>query len=43
LSAYDADNSDGDDDPFTGTDEGLLWVRVAIEGSVHDVLSLVRE
>ena len=33
LSAYDGDNSDADDDPFTGGDAGLLWVRVDIEGS----------
>ena len=33
LWSYDGDNADGDDDPFTGNDEGLLWVRVAIDGS----------
>jgi Tfp pilus assembly protein PilV len=33
LWSYDGDNADGDDDPFTGNDEGLLWMRVAIEGS----------
>lgn len=33
LSRYDGDNADGDDDPFTDTDEGLLWVRVEIAGS----------
>lgn len=35
LSRYDGDNADGDDDPFTGVDEDVLWVRVAIEGTVH--------
>ena len=32
LSRYDADNADADDDFFTGTDEGLLWVKVELEG-----------
>ena len=32
-------NVDGDNDPFTGY-TGLLWVRVAIEGSVTSVESL---
>lgn len=29
LSLYDHDNADGDNDPFTGGDTGLLWMRVA--------------
>ncbi len=33
LSRYDGDNADADDDPFTGTDEGLLWVQGTIAGS----------
>ena len=33
LARYDGDNADADDDPFTGTDAGLLWVRVSIEDS----------
>jgi prepilin-type N-terminal cleavage/methylation domain-containing protein len=34
LSPYDADNADGDDEPFlTGTDPGIVWLRVQIEGS----------
>jgi prepilin-type N-terminal cleavage/methylation domain-containing protein len=33
LSRYDADNADADDDPFTGTDAGLLWVQGIIAGS----------
>ena len=32
LSRYDADNADADDNPFTGTDPDLLWVRVEIAG-----------
>lgn len=35
LSRYDGDNADGDDDPFTGADEGLLWLRVEIEETAH--------
>lgn len=37
LSAYDGDNADADDDPFTGTDAGLIWIRVAAEGTVHEL------
>ncbi len=37
LSFYDGDNADADEDPFTGTDDGLLWVRVAAENTVHSL------
>lgn len=41
LAAYDIDNADGDDEPFlTGTDPGVLWVRVEIEGTVLSLESL---
>lgn len=40
LSPYDGDNEDEDDEPFTGTDDGLLWVRVEIEGTVLALESL---
>jgi len=40
LSRYDADDADTDSNPFTGTDEGLLWLRVAVEGTRHDVETL---
>ena len=30
LARYDGDDADGDADPYTGTDAGLLWVRVTI-------------
>ena len=43
LSRYDGDNADADNDPFTGTDEGLLWVRVTIAGSGDSIESLVSE
>lgn len=40
ISAYDADNADADNDPFTGMDTGLLWIRVEIEGTVTAIQSL---
>ena len=43
IARYDADNADGDDDPFTGTDDGLLWVQVTIAGSGMHIESLVSE
>ncbi len=43
LSRYDGDNADGDNDPFTGTDSGLLWVRVAIPGTVHALETLLSQ
>ena len=33
IAGYDADDADGDGDPFTGVDTDILWVRVAVEGS----------
>ena len=34
LSRYDGDDVDpADGDPFTGVDEGLLWIRVEIENT----------
>ena len=41
LSRYDGDNADADDNPFTGTDDGLLWIRVAIENTPYDLTMLV--
>jgi type II secretory pathway component PulJ len=32
LALYDGDNGDSDNDPFTGGDPGLLWVKVELEG-----------
>ena len=37
LSFYDGDNLDSDNDPFTGTEPDLLWIRVDIENSVHSL------
>lgn len=41
INGYDGDNADADNDPFTGTDADLLWVRVEIEGSVSALQSLM--
>jgi hypothetical protein len=41
LSRYDADNADGNSNFFdAGMDEGLLWVRVELEGTVEAIESL---
>jgi len=40
LSRYDGDNADTDNDPFTGTDDGFLWVRVEIAGTVLSMEAL---
>jgi hypothetical protein len=41
LALYDGDNADGDDDPFTGGDAGLIWIRAEIEGTLLSIESLV--
>ena len=35
LSLYDGDNADADNDPFTGGEPDLIWMRVDIDGTVH--------
>ncbi len=40
LSFYDGDNADADNDPFTGTDSDLLWIRVDIEDSVFTLQTI---
>ena len=40
LSACDGDNADADDDLFTGTDDGILWIRVEVEDTVHDLRTI---
>lgn len=40
ISTYDGDNADADNDPFTGTDADLLWLRVEIEGTVSALQAL---
>lgn len=42
LSRYDGDNiNPADNDPFTGKDNGLIWIRVEIEGTGLAMESLV--
>ncbi len=44
LSRYDADDADGNGDPFdAGMDEGVLWVRVAVENTPYDLTTLVAQ
>lgn len=43
LSLYDGDNSDLDNNPFTGTDPGLMWVRVEIEDTVQAIETLISQ
>lgn len=43
LSPYDGDNADADNDPFTDTDEGLLWARVTIENTPYELTTLVAQ
>ena len=43
LARYDGDDADGDKDPFTGTDSGLLWVRVTIEDSPRALETVIVE
>lgn len=41
LARYDADNADADNDPFTGTEADVMWVRVTIEGTNRGLETLV--
>ena len=41
LSFYDGDNADSDDDPFTGMEPDLIWVRTLIEDTQIAVETLV--
>ena len=40
LSRYDADNADTDNNPFTGTEDDLLWIRVEIAGTTDGLETL---
>jgi Tfp pilus assembly protein PilV len=43
LSHYDGDNADGDNNPFTGTDAGLLWVQVSLAGTALSLQTLTAQ
>jgi hypothetical protein len=32
-----------DNDPFTGTDAGLLWIRIELEGTGYAIETLTSE
>ncbi len=40
VAGYDGDNADTDNDPFTGADPDLLWVRVAIPDTILELEAL---
>jgi type II secretory pathway pseudopilin PulG len=40
---YDGDNADSDDNPFTDTDPGLLYVKVQINGSLFAIETLTTQ
>ncbi len=41
LARFDVDNADADNNNLTGGDPGLLWLRVAIEGTNQDYQTLM--
>jgi type II secretory pathway component PulJ len=41
LAPYDGNNGDSDNDPFTGGDPGLLWVKVELEDKALAIESMV--
>lgn len=41
LSPYDVDDADSDGDPFTGSDPGVLWVRIEVENTNQAFETLV--
>ena len=41
LSRYDTDNADSDNNPFTGTEDDLMWVRVELPGTADGLETLV--
>ena len=43
LSRYDGDNADADNDPFTGIDAGLIWVRVELEATSKSIETLTSQ
>lgn len=43
IARYDGDNADADSNPFTGGDEGLLWIQAAIENSPYALETLVAQ
>jgi len=43
IARYDGDNADADSNPFTGVDEGLLWIQAAVENTPYALETLVAQ
>jgi type II secretory pathway component PulJ len=43
LARYDGDNADADNNPFSGDDQGLLWVEVQLEDASAVLHTLISE
>lgn len=43
LATFDVDNADADNDPFTGTEADVIWVRVEAEGAPGGLETLVAQ
>jgi len=43
LSRYDSDNADSDNDPFTGTEDDVLWIRVDIEDTIYSLQTITAQ
>jgi hypothetical protein len=43
IAPYDGDNGDGDGNPFSGGDAGLLWLRAEIEDTPYALETLVAQ
>ncbi len=43
LALFDVDDADSDGNALTGGETGLMWVRVAVEGTVDDVETLTTQ
>lgn len=41
IFGFDGDNDDADNNSFTGVDDGLLWMRVEIEGTAQSIETVV--
>lgn len=43
LARLDGDNADADNNPFTGADDGLIWLQVRLEGTDDSLETVVRD
>lgn len=42
IAEYDADNADTDNNPFTGVEADMLWIRVEVEGYPQQSLTSLK-